>query len=49
MIYNKMIAANPTRMFYGCKFLDLLQLHEEPMKKGLAHFKPSSQELVGYL
>ena len=23
-IYRKVVAANPTKMFYGCKFSDLL-------------------------
>ena len=44
-----MIKADPSKMIYGCKFSELLELHEEPTKKGLAHFKVSSQELENYL
>ena len=44
-----MIKADPSKMFYGCKFSELLEVHEEPTKKGLAHFKVSSQELENYL
>ena len=44
-----MIAANPLKMFYGCKHSGLLQLQDESKKNGLVHFKLSSQELVDYL